>query len=101
MIHILQMDNKYYNTETLEYYVRFLSPRAVILSSQMFYGTEHTSQHNLRQNTVKPVCKDHLLNKIDYLWFIQLCALMTTGGTNLLLLSMAAFWGSSRWPRAT
>ena len=22
-------------------------------------------------NTVKPVCDDHLHNKIDYLWFIQ------------------------------
>ena len=22
-------------------------------------------------NTVKPVCNDHLLNKVYYLWFIQ------------------------------
>ena len=23
------------------------------------------------ETTVKPVCNDHLYNKIDYLWFIQ------------------------------
>ena len=26
---------------------------------------------------------------------------MKTEGTNLLLLIISAFWGSSRWPRAT
>ena len=51
--------------------------------------------------TVKPVCNDHLYNKIYYLWFNQLCVLMKTEGTNLLLLTMSAFWSSSRWPLAT
>ena len=51
--------------------------------------------------TVKPVCNDHLYNKIYYLWFIQYCVLIKTEGTNLLLLTMSAFWGSSRWPLAT
>ena len=51
--------------------------------------------------TVKPVCNDHLYNKIHNLWFIQECVLMKTGGTNLLLLTIYAFWGSSRWPLAT
>ena len=27
--------------------------------------------HFLDMNTVKPVCNDHLYNKIYYLWFIQ------------------------------
>ena len=40
-------------------------------------------------------------NKIYYLWFIQWCVLMKTEGTNLPLLTISAFWSSSRWPRAT
>ena len=52
-------------------------------------------------NTVKPVCNDHLYNKIYYLWFIQQCVLMKTESTNLLLLTLSAFWSSSRWPLAT
>ena len=32
--------------------------------------------------TVKHVCNDHLCNEIYYLWFIQLCDLMMTEGTN-------------------
>ena len=51
--------------------------------------------------TVKPVCKDHLYNKICYLWFIQYCVWLKTKGSNLLLLTISAFWGSSRWPLAT
>ena len=49
--------------------------------------------------TVKPVCNDHLSNKIYYLWFIQKCVLMKIEGTNLLLLTISAFWSSSptRW----
>ena len=31
---------------------------------------------------MKPVCNDHLYNEIYYLWFIQLCDLMMTEGTN-------------------
>ena len=42
--------------------------------------------------TVKPVCNDHLYNKIYYLWFFQQCVLMKTEGTNLLLLTISAFW---------
>ena len=49
------------------------------------------------KNTVKPVCNDHLDNKIYCLWFIQQCVLMKTAGTNLLLLTISAFWSSSRW----
>ena len=44
--------------------------------------------------TVKPVCNDHHYNKIYYV-------LMKTEGTNLLLLTISAFWSSSRWPWAT
>ena len=55
----------------------------------------------LVSNTVKPVCNDHLYNEIYYLWFIQLCDLMMTEGTNLLGLTISAFWSSSRWPLAT
>ena len=47
--------------------------------------------------TVKPVCNDHLYNKINYLWFIQLYVLMMTEGTNLLVLTISAFWSPS-WP---
>ena len=50
---------------------------------------------------VKPVCNDHIPNNIYYLWFIQQRVLMETEGTNLLLLTISAFWGSSRWPLAT
>ena len=53
------------------------------------------------QSTVKPVCNDHLYNKIYFLWFIQKCALMKTEGTNLLFITISAFWSSSRWPLAT
>ena len=38
--------------------------------------------------TVKPVCNDHLYNKIYYQWTIQKCVLMKIEGTNLLLLTM-------------
>ena len=51
--------------------------------------------------TVKPVCNDHLSNKIYYLLFIQWCVLMKTEGSNSLLLTISAFWSSSRWPMAT
>ena len=67
----------------------------------------HNTQpwQNKRENnfpyTVKPVCNDHLYNKSFYLWFIQKYALMMTEGTNLLVLTISAFWGSSRWPLAT
>ena len=51
--------------------------------------------------TVKPVCNDHLYNKICFLWFIRQCVLMKTGGINLLLITISAFWSSSRWSMAT
>ena len=51
--------------------------------------------------TVKPVGNDHLYNKINYLGFIQQCVLMKTEVTILLVLTMSAFWSSSRWPSAT
>ena len=51
--------------------------------------------------TVKLVCNDHLHNKIYCLWFIQQCVLMKTACTNLLLLTISAFWSSSRWPLVT
>ena len=51
--------------------------------------------------TVKPVCNDHLYDKIHHLRFIQECVLMKTEGTNLLLLTMSALWSSSKWPLAT
>ena len=41
-------------------------------------------------STVKPVCNDHLYNEFYYLWFIEQCVLMKTGGTNLLVLTIAA-----------
>ena len=44
-------------------------------------------------HTVKPVCNDHLPNKMYYLCFIE--------GTNLFLPTISAFWSSSRWPLAT
>ena len=43
-------------------------------------------------NTVKPVCSDHLYNKLYHLWFIQLCVFMMIEGTNLLVLTISAFW---------
>ena len=42
---------------------------------------------------MKPVYNDHLYNNIHYLWSIQQCVLMKTGGTNLLLLTISALWG--------
>ena len=52
-------------------------------------------------DTVKPVCNDHLYNKIYNLGFIQKCVLMKTEGINLHLLTISAFWSPSRWPLAT
>ena len=52
-------------------------------------------------HTVKPACNDHLSDKINYLRFIHWCVLMKTEGTNRLLLTISAFWSSSRWPLAT
>ena len=49
---------------------------------------------------LKPVCNDHLYDKIYYLWFIHLCVLVMTEVTNLLGLTLSAFWSSSRWPLA-
>ena len=60
-----------------------------------------SDQSHILRNTVKPVYNDHLYNKIYSLWFIQECVSMRTEGTNLLLLTMSAFWSSSRWPLAT
>ena len=28
-------------------------------------------KYHVKRSTVKPVCNDHLCNKIYYLWFIQ------------------------------
>ena len=55
----------------------------------------------INRYTVKPVCNDHLYNKIYYLWFIQLCVLMKNEGANLLLLIISAFRSSFRWPLVT
>ena len=57
--------------------------------------------HAVHLYTVKPVCNDHLFNNIYYLWLIQVCVLMKTEGTNLLLLTIYAIWSSSMWPLAT
>ena len=41
---------------------------------QIDLGGVNTLRHGfawIEQNTVKPVCNDHLYNKIYYLWFIQ------------------------------
>ena len=79
------------------------------------YKSAHISQTTLPQvsstqwqmimtlltGTVKPVCNDHLYNKIYYLCLIQWYVLMKTEGTNLLVLTISAFWSSSRWPLAT
>ena len=51
-------------------------------------------------NTTKPVCNDLLYNKIYYLWFIQWCVSVMTEGTISLVLTISAFWSSSRWPLA-
>ena len=42
--------------------------------------------------TVKPVSNDHLYDKIYHLWFIQWCVLTKAECTNLLLLTIFAFW---------
>ena len=47
------------------------------------YGENSDSSHATPLDpTVKPVCNDHLYNKIYYLWFIQQCVFMKTEGTN-------------------
>ena len=62
--------------------------------------TRHTHA-KIDYHTVKPVYNDHLWNKVYYLWFIQQCVLMMTEGTHLVVLTMSAFWSSSRWPLGT
>ena len=42
--------------------------------------------------TVKPVCNDHLYDKIYYLWLIQYCVLMKTEGTNPYPYGVAIEW---------
>ena len=44
-----------------------------------------TFMHHIIDYTVKPVCNDHLYNKIYYLCLIQLCVLMKTEGTNYIM----------------
>ena len=71
--------------------------------ADMFFISATTPSANWPRgiyDTVKPVDNDHLYNKIRYLWFIQKCVLMKTEGTNLLLVTISAFWRSSRWPLA-
>ena len=72
--------------------------KAFIFSSKFHWSLFSRAQWTV---TVKPVCNDHLYYKIYFPWFIQWCVLMKTDGTNLLLLTIPAFWGSSRWPLAT
>ena len=76
---------------------------ATVLSNRMGIQRQTPLLTNSRlkrisRYTVKPVSNDHLYNKIHYLWFIQSCVLMKVEGTNLLLLTVSAFWSSSRWP---
>ena len=47
-------------------------------------------------DTLKPVCNDHLYDKIYNLWFIQSCVSMKTEGTNLFVPPISAFWSSRR-----
>ena len=44
---------------------------------------------------------ERLYDEIYFLWFIHKCVLIKTEGTKLLLLTIPAFWSSSRWPLAT
>ena len=87
-----------------------IAPHGCMLSSALCYWASYqdTIQNSgtddyvpNKCNIVKPVWNDHLYNEIDYLWFIQQCVLMMTEGTNLSVLTISAFWSSSRWPRAT
>ena len=50
----------------------------------------------VNSDTVKPVCNDHLYNKMHYLWFIQECVLMKTEDTNVRLLTIGGPW-PPRW----
>ena len=50
------------------------------------------SSDESNENTKKPVCNDHLCNEINFLWFIQECVLMMIEGTNVLVLTISAFW---------
>ena len=68
--------------------------------TSLLWFKSHLFQRYRYIETVKPVYNDHLYNKIYYLRFIQKCVLMKTEGTNLILVTMSAFWSSSRWPLA-
>ena len=69
----------------------------------LYFFTNEKNHDNWTTNkdTVKPFCNDHLYNKLCYLWFIHYCVLMKTEGTNSLLVTISASWGSSKWPLAT
>ena len=43
--------------------------------------------------TVKPVCNDHLYDKIYYLWFIQQCIIMITEVTILFVSTISLALG--------
>ena len=78
----------------IKYYFGSYYNKHILLQSLITEGV------SIMVTTVKPVCNDHLYNKIHYLWFIQECVLMKTEGTNLLLLTISALWSSFRWPLA-
>ena len=44
-------------------------PPGLFLDTETYTFKEDNNLHTV--NAVKPVCSDHLYNKIYYLWFIQ------------------------------
>ena len=84
-----------------ESFVNFSRPLSIVLvklpriNLALIYVLESFVAVTLQQypwssDTVKPVCNDHIYNKINYLWFIQWCILMQNEGTSLLLLTISA-----------
>ena len=82
-------------------YMPYLNTADKLLGAYLEYFGENKLIWRPHNDTVKPVCNDHLYNKMYYLWFIQSCVLVKTEGTNLLVLTISAFCSSSRWPLAT
>ena len=77
-----------------------LHPNRPFFQIQLRHNKSQTSSHPLIVITVKPVCNNHLSDKIYSLWFIQQCVLIETECTNLLLqqcLTTGAHLGGP-WP---
>ena len=76
---------------TLKFPVTFAEILQIILIASMY----------VYDYTVKPVCNDHLSNKIYYLWFFSVMCFNKNWWYQFTRANNFCLWSSSRWPVAT